>query len=443
MPNVVLGDSAFEGLHLRNLVDVDKLQSIQDDFAADTGLAMITVDSMGTPVTRASEFSPLCRLLRQDPEIRQLCFACDAHGGFQSAIEGKPFVYRCHAGLVDFSVSIMMSQHYLGAILAGQVFLDRGQESLGRILQGGLPTDAGEEADELLSRVKVVQLSKLESAAAAIVKLANESIGERKSSTFDIGTGCYLGRIEAPHDDTASPLAGTRKTFPLVPVKATGDPTTRLDARQLSANLRAADAGANLELLARYLDRLLPRWSQKVHPSELAEFEDLLIGVATSEGVQAGRDISQTVIRNRNRKRAALNRYECQVYCENLIIQLHNLVEPTLLPKERTISSLLNEIEKNPMSFLTLTKAAEYLMWSESHFARQFKERTGLSFIAYVTTKRLERAKFLLTHTTKPVLRIATELGFHPANYFSRTFKKHEGVTPSQYRDLLDERPRQ
>ncbi|OYW91528.1 MAG: hypothetical protein B7Z13_12330, partial [Caulobacterales bacterium 32-67-6] len=82
-------------------------------------LAMITVDSMGTPVTRASEFSALCRFLRQDPEIRRRCFSCDAHGGFQSALEGKPFVYRCHAGLVDFSVGIMMGPHYLGAILAG------------------------------------------------------------------------------------------------------------------------------------------------------------------------------------------------------------------------------------------------------------------------------------------------------------------------------------
>lgn len=430
----MLGDVAPYGLHLRNLVDVKKLQEIQDEFAAETGLAMITVDSMGSPVTQASEFSPLCRMLRRDPEVRRLCFSCDAHGGFQSAIEGKPFVYRCHAGLVDFSVSIMMSQHYLGAILAGQVFLDRGQESLGRVMQaGGLPADVGEEADELLAEVKVVQLSRLESAAESIVKLANDALGQT-NTTFDIGTGLYLGRVRAPHDE-GSPLAGARTQLPLVPVKAS--PTPRLDARALASNLRGSDVGANLQLLSDYLDGLLPRWSQKVHPSELGEFEDLLIGLATGEGVQVGRDISQTVIQNRNRRRAPLNRYECQLYCEKLLIQLHNLVEPTLQPRERTIATLLNEIEKNPTSFVALGKAAEYLMWSESHFARQFKEHTGQSFINYVTAKRLERAKFLLTHTSKPVLRVATELGFQPPNYFSRTFKKHVGVTPSEFREQL------
>ncbi|WP_052460097.1 PocR ligand-binding domain-containing protein [Tessaracoccus massiliensis] len=434
MPNVTLGDVAPYGLHLRNLVDVTKLQGIQDEFAADTGLAMITVDSMGSPVTQASEFSPLCKLLRRDPQVRRLCFSCDAHGGFQSAIEGKPFVYRCHAGLVDFSVSIMMSQHFLGAILAGQVFLDRGQESLGRLMQaGGLSAEVGEEADELLSSIKVVQLSKLESAAEKIVKLANDALGQ-SNTTYNIGTGLYLGRVRAPHDDE-SPLAGTRTHLPLVLVNAC--PTPRLDAQALAANLQAADVGANLDLLTRYLDGLLPRWSQKIHPSELAEYEDVLIGLATGEGVQVGRDISQSVIRNRNRRRAPLNRYESQVYCEKLLIQLHNLVEPTLLPGERTVASLLNEIERNPTTFVTLGKAAEYLMWSESHFARQFKEHTGQSFINYVTAKRLERAKFLLTHTTKPVLRIATELGFQPPNYFSRTFKKHEGLTPSEFREQL------
>ena len=81
--------------------------------------------------------------------------------------------------------------------------------------------------------------------------------------------------------------------------------------------------------------------------------------------------------------------------------------------------------------------ARTYLAWSESHFARQFKQQTQQSFITYVTNKRLDRAKLMLAHTTKPVLRIAGELGFQPLNYFSRTFKKHTGQTPTEYRQQL------
>ena len=58
----------------------------------------------------------------------------------------------------------------------------------------------------------------------------------------------------------------------------------------------------------------------------------------------------------------------------------------------------------------------------------------NIHLVSYVTAKRLKRAKFVLVHTDKPVLRIAAELDFTPLNYFSRQFKKHIGVTPSEYR---------
>ena len=101
-------------------------------------------------------------------------------------------------------------------------------------------------------------------------------------------------------------------------------------------------------------------------PKELSEYEDMMIGIATSEAVQFGRDISQIVTRHRGRRRGPMNRYECQVYCEKLLIRVHNLLEPTahdlLEPAsrggERNLTTLLNEIEKNPSSFLTLHKAA-------------------------------------------------------------------------------------
>ena len=54
MSGIVRLESSAEGLDLRCLVDIAELQRIQDDFAADTGLGMITVDASSTPLTTAS-----------------------------------------------------------------------------------------------------------------------------------------------------------------------------------------------------------------------------------------------------------------------------------------------------------------------------------------------------------------------------------------------------
>lgn len=426
MSSIMLGAPGL-GPDLRHLVDLGRLQEIQDNFAAETGLAMITVDSTGSPVTQASQFSELCQLLRRDPKVRQLCYSCDAHGGFQSAIEGKPVIYQCHAGLVDFSVAITRGSQYLGAVMAGQVLLDRNQEQLNQMLIGRADLPYAEEARELARGLKVVALEELHQAAEAVVRLANDTLrGNDSKLLLQASAGPYLGRL-----GEEGAAAG-----PLVPQEP---PPARLAPAEIADNLHALNLAGNLELIGDYLDRLIPRWSMKVPREQLAELEDVLIGIATSEGIQYGRDMTVEVMSRRKGRRASMNRYEAQVHAERLLILLHNLIEPKLALNERSISSLLNEIEKDPTAYLSVQKAAAYLAWSESHFARQFKQQTNTSFIAYVTGKRLDRAKLMLAHTTKPVLRIAGELDFQPLNYFSRTFKKHTGQTPTEYRHRLAE----
>ncbi|MGB4891959.1 MAG: PocR ligand-binding domain-containing protein, partial [Propionicimonas sp.] len=87
-----------EEISITNLVDLDQLQRVQDQFSEATDLAIIAVDYRGNPVTQSHGFTPFCALMRMDPARRRLCHSCDAHGGLQAAIEGRPHIYRCHAG---------------------------------------------------------------------------------------------------------------------------------------------------------------------------------------------------------------------------------------------------------------------------------------------------------------------------------------------------------
>ena len=441
MRNVVALHPGAASPDLRSLVDSADLQRIQDEMAAETGLGIIMVDSVGTPVTTGSQFSGFCQLLRRDPRIARLCMSCDAHGGLQAAIEGRPVVYKCHAGLIDFSIPILVGDSYIGAILAGQVLNSREQQAEAMAELDRQLRVTGEDAERIMQDINVVHVDRLYKVADQLIQLTNKALGV-SPDTVHTNFGAHLGaaRHTVPLEATPSSpqLFEVDQLNALNPLPA---PKQRqpLDLEEITRNLMARNISGNLEILTRFLDEVLPHWSMKIKPAQLAEFEDALITIARGDGPMVGGEISRMVTTNRARRQGAVNRYECQVYCERLLVRLHNLMEPDLADQERTIATLINEIDKDPTSFLTVGKAAAYLNWSESHFSRRFKDETGVSFIQFVKDKRLERAKLMLVHTTKPVSRIANQLGFRPENYFSRVFKKQVGMTPGEYRDKFTE----
>ncbi|MCC5910633.1 MAG: PocR ligand-binding domain-containing protein [Clostridiaceae bacterium] len=111
--------------HIKDVIDVAVLQKIQDEFATATDFAVIVVDSMGKPVTKHSNCSYFCNLIRNEEACKGFCEASDARGGLEAARTGKPYIYRCHTGLVDFAAPIIFQGHYLGAMMAGQVLVNK------------------------------------------------------------------------------------------------------------------------------------------------------------------------------------------------------------------------------------------------------------------------------------------------------------------------------
>ena len=83
---------------------------------------------------------------------------------------------------------------------------------------------------------------------------------------------------------------------------------------------------------------------------------------------------------------------------------------------------------------LSVNTVCRRLHVSQSHFSAVFKQETGKSFVQYLTALRLDRAVGLLESTDFKTYEIARRVGFEEPNYFSYTFKKHLGVSPTRYR---------
>ncbi|MDR3160432.1 MAG: AraC family transcriptional regulator, partial [Spirochaetaceae bacterium] len=92
---------------------------------------------------------------------------------------------------------------------------------------------------------------------------------------------------------------------------------------------------------------------------------------------------------------------------------------------------------------LDLDQAAEAAALSPSYFARFFKEQTGRSFYAYLSTVRISHAMEYLLKTDLPVSLIAEKCGFASQPTFHRVFKAETGCTPVTYRKKAKQHEKQ
>lgn len=83
---------------------------------------------------------------------------------------------------------------------------------------------------------------------------------------------------------------------------------------------------------------------------------------------------------------------------------------------------------------LRLTDLARAAGLSPMHFAAQFRATTGLPPHAYLVSRRIERAKILLSDTPLPLAEIARAVGFRSHSHFSTAFRRQSGVAPMQWR---------
>lgn len=99
-----------------------------------------------------------------------------------------------------------------------------------------------------------------------------------------------------------------------------------------------------------------------------------------------------------------------------------------------TFLKLVRYINENYRNEISLTGAAQVMNMNSNYISQLFKKETGITFVHYITQKRIEDAKELLTSTKKPLTDIALEVGFNDTFHFIKTFKRYVGMTPGQYR---------
>ena len=124
-------------------------------------------------------------------------------------------------------------------------------------------------------------------------------------------------------------------------------------------------------------------------------------------------------------------------YAKKMISQAIEIRDQNSGNKNRSIlKTAVDFIDSHYMDEeISLNTVANVANVSSNHFSALFSQNMGQTFIEYLTTLRMNKAKELLRCTGMRSSEIAGEIGYKDAHYFSYLFKKTQGMTPTQYRN--------
>lgn len=198
----------INSLNVKDVIDINMLQKFQDNFAQSMGIASVTVDKNGTPVTKPSSYTNFCmNFIQSTKKGQDACAASHHRGGEEAARTGKPYVYTCQAGLIDFAAPIMIEGVHIGTILGGQILSSTPDE--GEFTKRARELDVNTNGyTDALKQVEIRNRNNIEAAAEVLFIVANSlsKIGyeQLKLGSMSKNLSDNLNQISATMEELAA-----------------------------------------------------------------------------------------------------------------------------------------------------------------------------------------------------------------------------------------------
>jgi len=121
---------------------------------------------------------------------------------------------------------------------------------------------------------------------------------------------------------------------------------------------------------------------------------------------------------------------------EDLLLQLHQQPQRKAAkhPRQQQILSIMRQIDVHPGQKFDVDSKAGHIGVTPAHFRRLFGLFAGCSPSTYVNRARMIRASSLLRTSDHPIKQVADEIGIPDVYYFTKLFKKQQGMPPGAYR---------
>jgi ligand-binding sensor protein len=324
-------------IHIKDVIDIELLQRFQDNFAESMDLASVTVDMNGEPVTNPSSYTSFCINYTHATKIGDdRCAQSHKQGGEEAARTGKPYIYKCHAGLIDFAAPIIVGGRQIATILGGQILTSKPEENGFRTTAREIGVNEDKYV-EAANKVKISTEKNIKAAAEVLFIVANSlsQIGYQKLKIKTMSNDLVksFSEISTTMEELAASSAtvnGNQETLNqeivnvknvsgqinviLDSIKSIADQTKMLGLNAAIEAARAGEAGKGFGVVATEIRTLSE--SSKVTATQIVK-----LTADIQRSVQKTLEISESTMENAEQQSAAMD--EIAVSVTNLL-ELNN-----------------------------------------------------------------------------------------------------------------------
>ncbi len=172
------GESIEENhMSIKDFFQRDVLEKFQRSLSKATGLAFVTVDYQGNPITETTFFSKFCSKVRENNAAKTRCKASDAFGALQAAVTHETSIYLCPCGLLEVAIPIMVDGQYLGGFVGGQIRCEDAPENINRFSSAMKSKEADKHAlqfESLRNEIPVYEFEKFSDIATMVSIIIGE-----------------------------------------------------------------------------------------------------------------------------------------------------------------------------------------------------------------------------------------------------------------------------
>lgn len=407
-------------------INVKILEESLNNYYVSTGVNVFAIDEKGNKIISFGKCNELCDFFIKCNNAHN----CKSEHLYSSKVSerlGEEYIFPCAAGLIHFTVPLIYSKTFKGALVGGPLLMNEPDSIMvDEILRkSNIEKNMRSKLMGYYKSIPIVDPIRVRHLSKLLFIIASNLMNEDKF--------VLLERKEKL--DQQSKISET-----IYDIKNNGDTKGAYPydkEKELLTKVKNGDVIGAKSILNNILGQILFNTGGNIEITKTRTLE--LCALLSRAAVEGGAVLDKVFGINYNfiGEISKINNVDELSY---LILKMldkfgenvFNLIDSK---NPQIIKKSLNYINENYKENLTLEVVANFVHLNTSYFSTIFKREVGMSFSDYLNKIRIEASKRLLGTTDISILEVALSAGFEDQSYYSKVFKKIVGITPKKFRN--------